>query len=316
MSPILENTLKSQKQVWRELVQEIVKQGYAQMLPPQPPRRILFFGVGSSLFAAKLSAYSLIREAIKKKNLIQAPVVACSSTQIGVEIIPERGDWVFAFSHRGKTPGTVRAAEECARVGAFVIWVSAQGSPLPASGRLQIVTSPLEKCEPHTVGVTSAVCAVTTLLSGSAMAEYWNTLSALPNPNFAALREAAGKGPDILIGEWEGEWIAREIRLKLIEMVGLFPVVFGSEEFFHGPQMVLQADPEAVSKNDRRTWYIAHPDDLRKKEIKSAYQVNIPQSNSVGWVSALVEMQWLSLAVALNLGKNPDGVGVSGDVTS
>jgi hypothetical protein len=137
------------------------------------------------------------------------------------------------------------------------------------------------------------------------MSEHWNTLSAMPNPSFAALRAAAGKGPDILLGEWEGEWIAREIRLKLIEMVGLFPIVFGSEEYFHGPQMVLSGIPQ--SKNNRDIWYLAHSDDPRKKEIKSAYQLNLSQSHSVAWVSALVEMQWLSLAVALNLGKNPDG---------
>jgi D-arabinose 5-phosphate isomerase GutQ len=308
---LVEDALRSQKSVWKELVQEITKHGYAQMLPPQPPKRIVFFGVGSSYFSAKLSALSLIREALKKKNRIQAPVVACSSPQIGVEIIPERGDWVFAFSHRGKTPATVRAAEECARVGAFVVWVSARDVSLPPSARLQIVTSPLEKCEPHTVGMTSAVCAVTTVLSGPAMAEYWNTLSSMPNPSFSALRERAGKGPEILLGEWEGEWIAREIRLKLIEMVGLFPSVFGSEEFFHGPDAVLKAEPELISKNDLNIWYFAHPDDLRKKEIKAAYPVSLLQSHSVGWVSALVEMQWLSLAVALNLGKNPDGVSVA-----
>ncbi|MEO5970242.1 MAG: hypothetical protein ABIQ95_09970, partial [Bdellovibrionia bacterium] len=182
---------------------------------------------------------------------------------------------------------------------------------------LQIATSPLEKCEPHTIGMTSAICAVTTVLSGPGMAEYWKTLSSMPNPSFAALREKAGKGPDILLGEWEGEWIAGEARLKLIEMVGIFPVIFGSEEFYHGPQAVLQANSQTESgselgpRNGRCLWYIAHPEDPRKKEIKAAYQVGIPQSHSVGWVSALVEMQWLSLAVALNLGKNPDGVGAA-----
>jgi len=300
---LVEEALRAQKSVWRELVREVVKKGYAQMLPPQQPKRILFFGVGSSYFAAKLSAFALIRETLKKKNLVQAPVVACSSTQIGVEILPERGDWVFVFSHRGKSSATLSAAEECARVGAFVIWVTAKGVSLPESlqdrfqGPLHMTTSALEKCEPHTVGVTSAICVVTTLLSTPAMAENWIILSSMPNPSFSALRERAGKGPDILLGEWEGEWIAREIRLKLIEMVGIFPVVFGSEEFFHGPQA-------GASKN---SWYLAHPEDPRKKEIQASYQVGIAPGHSVAWVSALVEMQWLCLAVALNRGKNPDG---------
>jgi fructoselysine-6-P-deglycase FrlB-like protein len=328
----VEKALRSQREVWPAVVQEVIKNGYPQMLPPLSPKRILFFGVGSSYIAAKLTSLSLIREAGKKRNSIAAPVFACSSTQIDMEMTPERGDWVFAFSHRGKTPATLKAAEICARVGAFVVWVSAQEVDLPVSGRFLLPTSSLEQCEPHTVGLTSAVCAVTTLLAGAAMAENWKTLSSMPNPSFSALRERAAQGPKVVLGEWEGEWIAREARLKLIEMSGLFPQAFGSEEFFHGPEAVLRkqsgtksvkvSGTGAVVGTETETekapgevptplpgiWYFSHPSDPRKKDIQASYQVNLASSHSVSWVSALVEAQWLCLAVALNLGVNPDGV--------
>jgi fructoselysine-6-P-deglycase FrlB-like protein len=299
----VEGALRSQKKIWRSVVSEILNQSYERMLPPGLPRRILLFGEGSSYFAAKLTAFSLIRENLKTQRLPQIAMVACKSTQVEHELIPERGDWVFVFSHRGKTKTTLRAAEFCARLGAFVVWVCAKGVELPSSGRFLLPTSPLEKCEPHTMGLTSAICAVTTLLSGSQMGEHWISLSCDPDPELSFLQEKAGVGPRILLGEWEGEWIAREIRLKLIEMAGVFPLVFGSEEFFHGPHSKLDLEP--------RIWYLAHPRDERRTEIQASYVSEWNPSLSIGWVSALVEMQWMSLGVALNSKRDPEGFLVS-----
>jgi len=300
---LVEQALRSQRKSWQEIVERISSGHFTQNLPPKAPLRILLFGVGSSYFAAKLTALSLIRESMRRKERSRIPVIACSSVGVGVEVVPQKGDWVFVFSHRGKSEVTLRALEMCAQVGAFTILVTAKEGPDVASARLHVHTSDLEKCEPHTVGLTSAICAVTTLLLGSTAAKAWEALSAQPDPDLKLLEEKASKVPVFLIGEWEGEWIAREISLKLIEMAQLRTSVFSSEEFFHGPHALWSA----LGSKDP-IWFVSVANDSRNKEIQAAHKSVVSPTNLVSWVSSLVELQWLALAVALKLGKDPDGI--------
>ncbi len=294
--------LQSQRQVWRQVCQTMIKSRMGQSLPSTLPHRILLFGVGSSFFAAKLTAYTLSREMLTAKKRPILPVIACSSVGIGIEVIPKKGDWVFAFSHRGRSEATLAAMDQCSRAGAFTAWVTAQGAAGSPSAQLTIPTSELEKCEPHTVGMTSAVCAVTTLLVGSA-AETWMSLSAQKDPDLAFLREKLVHPPTLILGEWEGEWIAREIALKLTEMTSIRPLVYGSEEYFHGPKIL----SENVGSTEK-IWYIFSGGDQRSHQITSEYRVDISGASSLSWVSALVELQWSVLALALHLGKNSDAL--------
>ena len=83
-----------------------------------------------------------------------------------------------------------------------------------------------------------------------------------------------------------------------MEMARLPVRAYGSEEFFHGPMF-------AATKDDP-IWHISLPKDPRNTEIKSAYQVGVFGSSPLAWMPALLELQWMSLAVALNLGVDPD----------
>jgi glucosamine 6-phosphate synthetase-like amidotransferase/phosphosugar isomerase protein len=298
--------LLSQRQVWRQVVQEIGSGGLAESLPARSPKRILIFGVGSSFFAAKLSAFTLVRETRAQKGKDEVFIHACSSVSIGVDVFPRKGDWVFGLSHRGRTPVTARALEVCKKAGAFTVWVTAKGGQAHPSANLTLSTSELEKCEPHTIGMTSAICAVTLLLSSSRTIENWMSLSENPDPDLKVLQAQPISIPSLLIGEWEGEWIAREIRLKLIEMARVRAIVFGSEEFFHGPQLYSQNEPNKCMVSDP-IWYLSTPDDLRSRDFPRARHFKISREHSLAWVPSLVELQWLSLVVALNQGRNPDG---------
>src|SRR6478752_1931096 len=102
----VEDALRAQRDVWREVAERVAGNS-RQDFPPEAPKRILLFGIGSSHFSARLTGFSLIRA----KGKARAPVVACSSLDIGHEVKPGRGDWAFGFSHRGKTPGTLKALE-------------------------------------------------------------------------------------------------------------------------------------------------------------------------------------------------------------
>ncbi|MGZ3699373.1 MAG: SIS domain-containing protein [Bdellovibrionota bacterium] len=294
----VEETLLTQRDTWRE-VSDRVGQITARELPPEQPKRILLFGEGSSHFAARLIGYSLIRD----KSRVRIPVHVCSSTHVGLDVLPQKGDWAFALTHRGGTPSTLRAMEMCSKVGAFTIQVSAQGVRENEHALMVLPTSKLEVVEPHTVAVTGAACAVTSLLGGMKAAEEWEALRTIGDPSLDALRGRAAEGPSVLVGEWEGEWLAREGALKLMEMARLPVLVFGSEEYFHGPSRAFGTGGATGAK----IWHVSLPKDGRNGDLQPAHRIGIFGSSPLNWVPALVELQWLALAVAMNLGVNPDG---------
>ncbi len=295
---VVEETLSAQRDHWKLICERALSISHRD-LPPEAPRRILLFGVGSSHYAAKLTAFAMIRDHFRQR----VPVVSCASQEIGVEVIPQKGDFAIAFSHRGRTEITREAMEICSRAGAFVIQVSGENAAEAPATRLLITTTPQEKVEPHTASVTGAVCAVTTLILGTRAAEEWEALRSLGNPDLDRMRMKAGTGPTILLGEWEGEWLAHEGALKLMEMAKLPVRSYGSEEFFHGPHTALTSED--------RVWHIALPEDPRAAQIaqlRPAHRIGVMASSPLAWMPALVELQWLALATALNRGVDPDAV--------
>src|SRR5437764_833777 len=103
MSSRVEETLRTQRDSWKQ-ISDRVGQITARELPPEQPKRIILFGEGSSHFAARLIGYSLIRD----KSKVRLPVYACSSSHVGLDVVPQKGDWAFALTHRGTTPTTLR----------------------------------------------------------------------------------------------------------------------------------------------------------------------------------------------------------------
>jgi glucosamine 6-phosphate synthetase-like amidotransferase/phosphosugar isomerase protein len=290
---LVEEALRSQASVWRDVAERVCSISNREF-PSEPPKRILIFGVGSSHFAAQLMAYTLGRD----RSRPRLPVLACSSMAIGNEIVPQRGDWAFAVSHRGTTASTLAAIEICQRSSVFTVLVSGRGVRAPETVQLQFETCDLEKSEPHTVSMTSAICAVTTHFLGTKIREEWEALGAIGFPPVEIMQRRVGHGPSLLLGEWEGEWLAREGALKLMEMARLPVRAFGTEEYFHGPRFSV--------KPDDVIWQVVHAKDRRASEIKAGYRFNINGSTPLAWVPTLLEMQMAALAVAANLGADPD----------
>lgn len=295
---IVEDTLRFQRESWQEITDRVARM--SRDLPPETPKRVLIFGVGSSHYAARLAAATLTRH----WGRARVQVVACTSMDIGHGVYPAKDDWCFAITHRGKTAATLNALATCQAAGAFTVCVAGQGAPEPAQARLTVFTTPQERVEPHTMSMTGSICAITTLLLGGPVAEEWDMLRGLGDPNLEMMRERAGHGAKILLGEWEGEWLAREGALKLIEMARVPARAYGTEEFFHGPRFAW--NPE--DKNDR-IWHLSLPKDARNDEVHAALRVHVPTGSALAWVPALLELQWLSLGAALNLGVDPDTAG-------
>ena len=298
----VEKALKAQRRTWVDILNRISKESYSESLPWKKKfRRVLLFGEGSSFFASKLAALSVIR-GLSSKEGRPLQILALPSTAVGLDLVPGSEDLAIGLSHRGQTPVTLKALELCRKSGAFTVLVTGSGVSSPFQPDLLVPTCEVEKCEPHTIGMTGAVCAVTVLLLGSAAADTWKAISEMPDPDLSSCRSKTGEGPSILLGEWEGEWIAHEISLKLLEMAGVRALAYGSEEYFHGPA----ASALRFGRKDQ-LWYVSAKEDLRGAQIQAQLKTSFESRKPLAWLPALVEFQWMSLAVALNLGVNPDG---------
>jgi fructoselysine-6-P-deglycase FrlB-like protein len=295
---IVEQTMRSQRESWREISERVSKLGTTEF-PHEPAKRIVLFGVGSSHHAARLTAFALLRDKLR----LRVPVIACSSNSIGNDVIPQKGDWVFAFSHRGGTPVTRQALKVCDQVGAFPVLVCGKGAPGAReveSARMVLETVEMERVEPHTASVTGAICAVTSLLMGAKAVEEWDALRSIGNPDLEYFRIKAGEGPTAIVGEWEAEWIAREGALKFMEMARLPVRAYGTEEYFHGPRQSLG--------ELERLWHVSLAKDARNDDLKPDYRIGVFGASPLAWIPALVELQWLALATAFNRGIDPDGL--------
>ncbi len=290
---LVEETLRTQRDHWREISERVASLS-SREFPHEAPKRVLLFGVGSSHFAARFTALTLLRD----RSRARLPVIACPSQSVGSEVIPARGDWAFGFSHRGCNPITLQALELADRVGAFTILVCAKGSRSPEYARFVLETVPPEKVEPHTAALTGAVCGATSLLIGPRAIEEWDAVRSIGEPDLDLMKRRGGNGPTVILGEWEGEWLAREGALKMMEMARVPVRAYGSEEFFHGPHWALSAED--------RLWHVSVPRDTRQGQIRANHSIGIYGSTPLAWVPALVELQWLALAVAINRGIDPD----------
>jgi fructoselysine-6-P-deglycase FrlB-like protein len=286
---IYEESLRSQKGIWKD----ILGNPSELALPFQNPKRIVLFGIGSSFHAAKLTSYVFNRF----KSSVRCPVFAFPSQAVGVEFIPQKGDWAFGFSHRGKTPHTVSALQKFRSAGALPILVAGQQAESldPIDSILR--TTPPERCEPHSYSVTGAICALTSLILGPEISKEWEKLAGESDPDLEECKKQAGKGPKLVLGEWEGEWVAREGALKLMEVAKIPVRAFGTEEYFHGPRLSVQTSDSI--------WWVKGTNDDRAKKLNTL-KIEMKDDSPLGWVNSLVQLQWLSLATAINLGVNPD----------
>jgi len=301
---LVEQTLLAQKAEWAKISERTMRETIGE-IPQETPRRIFLFGVGSSHFASQLTGSALLRSWVRTKSQI----FACQSLDVGTRVFPTKGDWCLGFTHRGKTPATLKALQYCEKMGAYTMLLTGElpQYEVPPFVKLHMRSSTEEVVEPHTKSVTGAICAATTLLLGNEVHDEWQRLGEEMNPSFeqCAERVAGASAPTWILGEYEGEWLAREISLKLMEMAFVQSKAFGTEEFFHGPRYAYK---HAGAKDT--IWHFSTENDARNDDLKATLRISVDtQTSPVSFVSALIEAQWLTLAVALKQGVDPDSAG-------
>lgn len=302
----VEETLRAQRGDWTEIARRTMA---ADALPLMRPHRIFLHGIGSSESAAVISRLCLRTWGEYVRGAWgNVPIFARSSVRLFEERTPAPNDWVFAFSHRGGTEETRLAQKRAADCGASCFWITTQElgedvvNDLPGVGSgFWIGAGKREICEPHTRALTDAIVVATTLLGGKEILERWEALSSLPNPDLERLQKRVGKGPRLVLGVGSDVALSREGALKLMEMARLPVRSFEWTEYHHGPWMSEMTKGKTTRDlGETDVWQVG----------EAAFTARLPRALSFtdsDPIQRLVELQWASLAVALNLGVDPDG---------
>jgi len=311
----VEKALQSQRSLWPGVSERAIDLGDEAQTSGDRPHRIILVGEGSSLSAAQLAYWMLRKQGLRREWKASKLFVFSAADALLSESF-DSSDFLIGVTHRGRTQtvsdvlkkGRARGAR-CARVLSQDVTLKVRAS------ELRVPTGPLEKVEPHTQALSTALCALTSFLGESKYwKKFWRQAALNPDPSLSELRYDLKKrygrssGPQILVGRADGEALARELQLKFLEMARFPSWVFSSESFFHGPQWALAAKgrpemliPSTFFREARRDEYR-----LRRTAEFPSVSEGIGGSPCAQVLENLVRCHWMALALALNLGLNPD----------
>ncbi|WP_240615588.1 glucosamine-6-phosphate deaminase NagB-II [Alteromonas facilis] len=206
-----------------------------------PPRMIFMIGRGTSDHAGVFAKYLF-------ETACRIPVCAAAPSVAGVfnQQLDLRDSLAIVISQSGKSPDIVKQAQAAKRGGAMTLAL------------VNDTTSPLAQAVDYVLPLrANAECAVAatksylaTLSALCQLAAYWTRDSALTDALTllpASLRNVQ-KSPAklvsrdlhnikhcVVLGRGFGYAIAREVALKLKEVLGIHAEAFSSAEFLHGP---------------------------------------------------------------------------------
>ncbi len=338
---------------------------------PRKFDRIVFVGLGSSRTAAELCVVTLRSAAVASRpGAVAVRSASASAVRSGAAIarsatvMPRsvsaptrfvvgqenflddltRNDLVVAISHRGKTEWLLKRVKSARKMGCEVLQVSARGtrawfafdrknSEASLSGVRLIEVGELERVEPHTVSLTSAVALVTALFEPG-LEKAWKgqikkvsgfLTESVPAGAGLAARSDSQKiiRPRFILGDGVGEVLAREAQLKAVEVAKVTALAFSSEAFFHGPHW-------GYVPGDGIVYFSVSGDDRSKKirglsaggagkvapglgptgapsNNQSVFEIELARG-PLGWVLALAKLQRLAVDLARQSGVHPDWI--------
>lgn len=210
--------------------------------PPDPGRRILFTGQGTSFHAALAGAWAA-------RSLLPKGTDAEAVAAFDVVDHPgslDRAGLVVVYSAAGETALTIEAQRAVRERGLRSILVSARtGSRSVAlADHLLLTRYADEESWTHTVSYTAALAATDALLrtwappaeafDADAMADAVTAALATEPALLDRIDSVTDRDRVVLLGSGPAEATAREGALKLREASGRFAAAVGVEEFLHG----------------------------------------------------------------------------------
>ncbi|WP_258807622.1 glucosamine-6-phosphate deaminase NagB-II [Pseudidiomarina sp. CB1] len=285
-------------------------------LRQQPPTGIMMIGRGTSDHAGVFAKYLFEVEA-------GVPVFAAAPSVAGVynSQLKLNGCLAICISQSGQSPDIVEQAKRAKAGGAkLVAIVNVTDSPL---AQLADTVLPLHAGPELAVAATKSY-----LASLSALAQicaYWQqndelkqALTNLPQQLHATQKAPACLHAEqlqnlrhcVVLGRGFGYAIAREIALKLKEVLGIHAEAFSSAEFLHGPVTLVEKHLSVFNVHIYDEGSDMHQRQLADIQKRGAHIVQMPAPESVHRrLQPLAVMQRFYLDIehaARQLGLNPD----------
>ena len=197
-------------------------------------RRLVFVGIGSSYWAARISAF-LWREHVN------SDCMSIHSYDFVNSYFISPNDIFVVFSHRGTKTFSLQALEIAKTLGTTTILVTGIGSPDNPSADIRMETCAQENCGAFTISLTSAIARIIQwigLLNNETIERFKNTIDKIQLP-FKIQKIPTYVTNFVIVGDLIREAVAHEVALKISETCYLPVRGFGIEQFLHGPRVTL-----------------------------------------------------------------------------
>ena len=273
-------------------------------------RRVVFVGIGSSYWAAKISEF-LWREYINSNCISLQSYDFVKSPHY---ISPN--DIFVVFSHRGTKTYSIQALEVAKKIGARTIFITGIGSPDNTTADIRIETCPQENCGAFTISLTSAIARIIQwigLFDNEIIERFRMMIDNIRLP-IKIQRIPTYVTNFVIIGDLIRETISHEVALKISETCYLPVRSFGLEQFLHAPKVTIDKQTSILVFTSviqpRRESLLTYAKVIGTEVIEINEDTSgfnrIPKE--FVWLAQLLYGQYLALELSRQLGTNPDSV--------
>ncbi len=274
-------------------------------------RRLIFVGIGSSYWAARISEF------LWREHVSPDCISLHSYDFVKSKFLISTNDIFVLFSHRGTKTFSLQALEIAKKSGATTILVTGIGSPGNSSADIRIETCAQENCGAFTISLTSAIARIIQWIGLQSNKEiivrFNETIDKIQLP-FNIVRLPSYTTNFVIVGDLIREAVAHEVSLKISETCYLPVRSFGLEQFLHGPKVTIDKQSSILaftSKTELRKESLLNYAEAIGSEVieinedTSGFD-DIPQE--FVWLVQLLYGQYMALELSRRLGTNPDTV--------
>jgi glucosamine--fructose-6-phosphate aminotransferase (isomerizing) len=313
MVSLYETNILNQPAEWKRLLNTPL----APDLKTITPRKIVFVGIGSSYWVARLAEF-LWREYYTNTNTTVAnaePLSVQSFDFVKSKYVVSDNDMIVVFSHRGTKMFSMQALEIAKHYGATTILVTGIGSPPNNNADFRIETCAQENCGAFTISLTSAITRIIQwigLANKAFLEKFRQAINVIIEEFPFKIQLPRFPTNLVIVGDLIREIVAREVALKISETTYLPVRSFGLEEFLHGPRVTLDKETSLITfsslSESRREVLINYAKTVGSEVLSIDEETFFGAPQEFGWLAQLLWGQQLALELCKELKTNPDTV--------
>lgn len=310
MKSLYETNILNQLGEWKRILDSPLPSAIYTINPTK--RRIIFVGIGSSYWAARVSEF-LWREYVNPD---------CISLQsydfVKSKYLISPNDIFVVFSHRGTKTFSIQSLDVAKKSRATTVLVTGLGSPENLTSTttpdIRIETCAQENCSAFTISLTSALVRMIQWIGLSNKDILERFRQTIDNIALPTRMEVLPKflGNLVIVGDLIREVVAHEVALKISETCYIPVRSFSLEQFLHGPRVTIDRQSSLVAftsvTETRKDSLIKYAGTIGTQVIEINEDTFDGISREFTWLAQLLYGQQLALELSKRLGTNPDTV--------